>query len=77
MTLGITLLIIFIPIIAIFIGTYFTTITEFLSSALSTLEVVPVIAQSVWAVLPSQITSLIIGIVVITFSVWLLQRIIG
>lgn len=77
MTLGITLLILFLPLIGIFIGTYFDTITSMLSSALSVLDTVPAVAGGLWAVLPSQITELIIALLVLSLSVYLLQRILG
>lgn len=75
MTVGLAFLIIFLPIIAIFIASNFAIVTGYLQSALSVISGVPAVAQSLWNVLPSFVSSIVIACLVLTLSVSLLHRI--
>lgn len=77
MTLGITFLIIFLPIIAILIASNFAVVTGYLQNTLSVISNVPAVAGSLWSVLPSYITSAILAVLVLTLSVALLRRIVS
>lgn len=77
MTLGITLLLLFLPTIAIFIALNFTQASQFLSNALSVFGSVPDVAEDLWSLLPSGVTQLILAIFIISLSVGLMQRILG
>lgn len=77
MTLGITLLLLFAPLVGIFIGSNFDTIAGYVDNALSILAPVPDMANALWNILPSGVTNFIIAVFVIGLSVALIRRIVG
>lgn len=77
MTLGITLLLLFIPVIAIYIGTNFENVTSMINNAFAVLELVPNSVSEIWGIIPSMVQDFIVALFVITFSVTLIKRFVG
>lgn len=77
MTLGITLLLLFIPVIAIYIGTNFNTVTSLVINAFTVLQSVPKAVNDLWSIIPYMVQEFIMVLFVITLSVQLIKRFVG
>lgn len=77
MTLGIAFLILFLPIIAVFIANNFEIVTGYFTAALQNIQTVPQTANSLWSLLPGTVTVFIISLIVISLSASLIKRIVG
>lgn len=77
MTLGITFLLVLLPLIGIFIASNFAVVSGYLQNALAYVMDVPAIAGSLWGLLPGGVTGFITALFVLSLSVALISRIIG
>lgn len=77
MTLGITLLLLFIPVIALYIGTNFNTVTSMVINAFAVLARVPASVGDMWSLIPYMVQEFIMVLLVITLSVTLIKRFVG
>lgn len=77
MTIGITFLIIFLPIIAFFIAQNFVTVYNYFIGALDYIASVSSVGVGLYNALPSYITDLIIAILILYLTYALLRRIIS
>jgi len=77
MTIGITFLIIFLPIIAYFIAANFAACYALFSSAVTYISNLTSVGSGMYNILPSYLTELIIATLILTLSYSIMRRIIS